>query len=82
MKTVHELIQEYLNRQRAPHYEELGVRSGSGNGAEYNFKDVTNLKEVWYDNWKFLEFDCKQDGKKKHIRILGHVTREVSLIKE
>ncbi len=82
MKTVHQLVQEYLNREREPQYEELGIHSGTGSGYDYSYIGVTNLREEWDANGKFLAFDCKQNGKKKHVRIMGYVTREVSSIKE
>lgn len=57
MKTIFEIVEEYKNRNSKAEYSYIEL----SNGRQY--RDVTNVR---LGDWN--EFDCKVDGKKKHVK--------------
>ncbi len=77
-KTVQQIVDEYLNRQRTPEFKEIVVETEHCGSNTYH--EVTNLKEG--GSWGLQEYDCIIDNEYVHIKIFGKIIRYVKKIKE
>ncbi len=78
-KTVYDIVQEYLNRLKEPEYEQIRILSDDGQHIE--FCDVWNLKTEKDESGKWLVFDSELGGKKRHVKMHGHVIMYTEKIK-
>ena len=80
MKTVNQIVEEYLNRKKTPVYSLLVVVDAKGKSLTFN--DVTNLKEI-NNEGRWIEFDSVYEYVNRHVRIYnGHVINYIENIPE
>lgn len=81
-KTVKQIVDEYLNRQKNAEIESLLITIG---GDRHSFRDVTNFKEIKSGTYEFdyiqrsFEDNSKQ---RKHVKCSGVLLMVVSHIDE
>lgn len=79
MKSIVQVWKDYLKSVNATEFSELGI-TGPSNRFEL-FSDVTGFHET-EDDW--LEFDCytHHEGKRRHVKMRGWVTKKITLMGE
>lgn len=82
MKSILEVWKDYLRSVNTTEFSELGI-TDSRNRFEL-FSDVTGFHETKDDCGRWLEFDCytHHEGKRRHVKMHGWVTKEITLMDE
>lgn len=79
MKSILQVWREYLASINNTNFYEIAIEDKYGIMERYS--DVTNLHETIDERGIWLEFDCSSQftDKTKHVKIHGHITKEVTL---
>ena len=81
MKSVHQILTEYRNRQKDPQYVKIHVCNNLNHESMHT--NVSNIEITQSDGVKWLEFDHSIETRKHHARIRdGYITEYHEHIKE
>ena len=79
MKSILQVWREYLKSVNNTDFYQIEVADMKG--VRELFSDVTGIHETKDERGIWLEFDCSSmfTDKTKHVKMHGHITKEISL---